>query len=79
MLPDYVPPTYPVLQFIARKGMTTSVCLALVLGACGLGLAWLTQTWLVIPIVIAAVVFLLGLLASYVELVRVIVDTMVPR
>ena len=79
MVPEYVPPSYPVLKFIAGRGMEIAVFLALTSGAGGLGLAYVTQLWALVPLAIVGAFVLLGLLASYVELVRVIVDTMVPR
>ena len=79
MISECVPPAYPMLKFIAAQGMKISVFLALAGGVGGLGLAYVTQIWLLVPVAIVGAVVLMGLLASYVELVRVIVDTMVPR
>jgi hypothetical protein len=79
MAQKYVPPTYPVLAFIARMGTT----LALVAGAAtlvaGAWIAYATQLWYVLPVAALAAVVLAGLLASYVELARIVIDTLVPR
>jgi len=79
MIPEYVPPTYPVLKFIAAQGMNISIALSLGGGVAGLVIAYVLQLWFLVPAVIVGAAILMGLLASYVELVRVIVDTMVPR
>jgi hypothetical protein len=72
-------PTYPVVQFLVSRGKTLSWALSalVLLGALGLSLASATP-W---PLVIGAAgaVVLLGLLLSYVEVLRIIADTLLPK
>ena len=79
MTQQYVPPTYPVLAFIARSGMTVAIVVALVALAAGAWIAYATGLWFFLAAGVAGAIVLGGLLASYVELVRIIMDTLVPR
>ena len=79
MVKEYVPPKYPVLNFIAVNGMMLAVLLGAIVGGCGLTFAATTQQWLLAPCALVAAAVLTGLLASYVEVVRIMVDTLVPR
>lgn len=79
MQQEYAPPTYPVVQFLVARGKSLSLTLSalVVLGASGLGLStgahWLVPAGLVVAGV------LLGLLLSYVEVLRIIADTLIPK
>ena len=79
MLPHYVAPTYPVLNFIARAGMAVAILLGVATIGAGAWWAQATQQWYVLPVAAIAGLLVTGLLASYVEVVRIIVDTLVPR
>jgi predicted small integral membrane protein len=79
MSQDFQPPSYPVVQFLVARGKGLSIALsALVfLGVAGLGLAS-GSLWLLPAGVVGAAV-LLGLLLSYVEVLRIIADTLLPK
>jgi len=70
---------YPMLHFLMRWGKLASACLALAVLAAGLWGALSTGQWLwfVAGAVVAAVGYALAL--SYVELIRVIVDMLLPK
>lgn len=72
-------PTYPVLQFIAKRGGACVAAIGVlgVLAAAGLAVA--LQAWLIALAGVVGTAVLCGLLASYVELVRVVKDTLIPR
>lgn len=75
----YVAPTYPLLRFIATHGMKFAL-LATALALCGgLAAAVGLQSWIAGLAAVLGSALLGGMLASYVEMVRVIVDTLVPR
>jgi len=72
-------PHYPVLGLIRRHGKTGAAVIGLGLFALGAGGAWAFQFW---PcVILGAIVGVLawGLLLSYVEMVEIIFDTLVPR
>ena len=70
---------YPMLHFLMRWGKLASAGLAVAVLAAGLWAAVTTGQWLwaVGGVVVAAVGYALAL--SYVELVRVIVDMLLPK
>jgi hypothetical protein len=72
-------PHYPVLGWIRRHGKKTAAMMGWGLFALGAGGAWALQFW---PCaILGAIVGVLawGLLLSYVEMVEIIFDTLVPR
>ena len=72
-------PHYPVLGLVRRHGKTGAAVIGLGLFALGAGGAWAFQFW---PcVILGAIVGVLawGLLLSYVEMVEIIFDTLVPR
>jgi hypothetical protein len=72
-------PHYPVLGLIRRHGKTGAAVIGLGLFALGAVGAWALQFW---PcVILGAIVGLLawGLLLSYVEMIEIIFDTLVPR
>lgn len=70
---------YPMVQFLVARGRALSFVLALlVLLGCVVGGIACSQLWLVPAGVVAAGV-LLGLLLSYVEVLRIIADTLIPK
>ena len=67
------------VQFLVARGRALSFVLALlVLLGCVVGGIACSQLWLVPAGVVAAGV-LLGLLLSYVEVLRIIADTLIPK
>jgi hypothetical protein len=70
---------YPMLHFLMRWGKLAAACLALAVLAAGLWGALSSGQWLwvVAGAVAAAVGYALAL--SYVELIRVIVDMLLPK
>ncbi len=70
---------YPMVQFLVARGRGLSFVLALLvlLGGVAGGIAS-SQLWLV-PAGIVAAGVLLGLLLSYVEVLRIIADTLIPK
>ena len=79
MSPTFQPPSYPVVQFLVARGRALSFALSalVLLGLCGLGL-YSGALWLLPTGAICATV-LLGLLLSYVEVLRIIADTLLPK
>jgi len=72
-------PHYPVLGLIRRHGKPLAVVIGCGLFLLGVWAAWAYQFW---PcLILGAVVGVLawGLLSSYVEMVEIIFDTLVPR
>lgn len=79
MADPYVPPNYPLLRFIAAHGMKVAALTALLVLLGGLSVALGLNSWLAGAAAIVAALLLGGILASYVEMVRVVIDTLVPR
>lgn len=76
---EYKIPTYPVVGFLVRHGIILSIVLGAVplLAAAGLVVSgW--APWVLVPGAGASVV-LATLLVSYVEVLRVISDTLMPK
>jgi len=72
-------PTYPVLRFILARGSGIAWFSGLATASLGLYGALITGLWVLLAIGVGAG-FLVGLLLSaFVELVRIIFDTLVPR
>lgn len=79
MTDQFSPPAYPVVQFIVARGKSFAYALAfLVLLGCVAGGVSLNQLWL-IPAGFAGSAVLLVLLLSYVEVLRIIADTLLPK
>jgi hypothetical protein len=70
---------YPMLHFLMRRGKLAAACLALAVLGAGLWGAFSSGQWL--WAVAGAVVAMVGyaLAMSYVELIRVIVDMLLPK
>lgn len=79
MVDTYVPPSYPLLRFVAAHGMKFAAAIALAVLLAGVAAAVGLQSWLAGVAAVLGSVLLGGMLASYVEMVRVVVDTLVPR
>lgn len=71
---------YPTLKLIVDKGNVLAIVLGLlpVLGAVAVGFAFLWH-WLILLAGVVLGVLLYGIARSYVELVRVVSDVLVPR
>jgi hypothetical protein len=78
-VPQYVPPSYPVLSFVARAGMVVALAAGVLTFVAGVWLAQALQQWLVVPFAAGAALLVAALLASYVEMARIVLDTLVPR
>ena len=76
---EYVPPTYPMLNFISSKGKFIAVLLGLAVVLGGICFGVMLNCWYISPVGIVAGIVLSGILFSYVEIVRIILDTLVPR
>jgi hypothetical protein len=77
--PNFVPPSYPVVEFLVSKGKGLSI-LAAILTLVGLGyLGFATSTVWLYPVAVVGAVALLVLLLSYVEVLRIIADTLLPK
>jgi len=70
---------YPALNFLVKHGkwLPPSVAGAAVLA--GLLVAFVSAAWWAVPVGVAAGAFLYLVMCSYVELVRVIVDMLLPK
>lgn len=72
-------PTYPVVQFLVARGKVVSQILSLLVFLASV--AWVFtggSVWVAVGGAIASCV-LLGLLLSYVEVLRIIADTLLPK
>lgn len=76
---DYRAPRYPVVQFLVRRGQPIAMILGsvpLVVGAC-LGLSGQGLLYPALGLFTSVIVG--GLLLSYIEVLRIISDTLLPR
>lgn len=70
---------YPMLHFLMRWGKLAAACLALAVLAVGLWVALSSGQWLWAVVGAAVAVVGYALAMSYVELIRVIVDMLLPK
>ncbi len=76
---EYKVPTYPVVSFLVKHGLVLAVALGVVPVAAALALAFAGwSAWLVVAGIAASLV-LSALLVSYVEVLRIIADTLMPK
>jgi hypothetical protein len=70
---------YPMLHFLMRWGSHAAIALAVAVATAGLWIAMSTGNWLwgLAGLVVSGVGY--GLALSYVELVRLIVDMLLPK
>lgn len=73
------PPSYPAIRLLAERGDLLAIVIALApvcfgIWAVAAGYGWL---WMVVALLAAAVLWLI--LRSYVEVLRVLSDTLMPR
>ena len=72
-------PHYPVLGLVRRHGKTLAALVGWGLLALGAYAAWALQYWFCVVLGGLGGVLTWGLLLSYVEMVEIIFDTLVPR
>jgi hydrogenase/urease accessory protein HupE len=70
---------YPMLHFLMRWGKLAAACLAVIVVAAGIWAAARSGQWLWAVAGAGIAVVGYGLALSYVELVRVIVDMLLPK
>jgi hypothetical protein len=77
--PNYTPPSYPIVQFLVGRGVSLAVIVALCTFLGVAYAAYATATFWLFPasVVGAASVFIL--LMSYVEVLKIIADTLLPK
>lgn len=72
-------PVYPFLNLIARFGIYFVAIVVILVAAAGVVVAFVLGMWVIAPFALVGAAVLGILLAGYVEMVRVVVDTLVPR
>lgn len=78
MSDDVRQPSYPVVKFLVAHGRPIAWGLVAALAFAAV-VAGLVGPWWLIPLGLAAAAVLLPLLLSYVEVLRIISDTLLPR
>ncbi|MES2538480.1 MAG: hypothetical protein V4632_21690 [Pseudomonadota bacterium] len=76
---EYKPPTYPVVQFLVAHGMKLAIALGLLGALTGFAGAVAGAPWYWAVAGLAGGALLAGVLASYVEVLRIIADTLMPK
>ncbi|MDB5846601.1 MAG: hypothetical protein JWP29_353 [Rhodoferax sp.] len=76
---EFKTPTYPVVSFLVARGALASVVLSVLVALACIG-AGLSSGWLwLVPLGIVVAAVLLVVLLSYVEVLRIIADTLIPK
>ena len=70
---------YPVVRFLVARGKTLSALLAAGLLLAGLAACLFSAQWWWLPASAVAAAVLWTLLLSYVEVLRIIADTLIPK
>ena len=70
---------YPMVKFLVARGKALSVLLAVLVLLAGVAAAAVTGQWWLLPVAAVVAGILLGLLLSYVEVLRIIADTLIPK
>jgi len=70
---------YPTLNFLVKHGKLLPPAVAGAALVAGLLVAVFAAAWWAVPVGVAAAAFLYLIMCSYVELVRVIVDMLLPK
>ncbi|WEK48827.1 MAG: hypothetical protein P0Y66_13610 [Candidatus Kaistia colombiensis] len=73
------PPSYPAIRFITNWGDALAILVAVSCMAVGIYLTWLGYAWPVGVAGVAAGLILWLVLRSYVEVLRILADTLMPR
>lgn len=76
---EYKVPTYPVVSFLVAHGLILSALIGALPVAAGIYLALTGWPLSVAAAGLGAGIVLAGLLASYVEVLRIIADTLMPK
>lgn len=71
--------SYPVVRFLVARGKALAALLAASLVLAGLAAALLSTQWWWLPASAAGAAVLWTLLLSYVEVLRIIADTLIPK
>ncbi len=79
MQQDFKPPTYPVVQFLVTHGKNLSIVLSALVFLVGLSLGLSTGALWLIPVGLMISGVVLGLMLSYIEVLRIIADTLIPK
>lgn len=76
---NYEVPRYPAIRFFIAKGAPVAAVLAIACIVLG-GLVWQATGWLwAWPVGIALAALLGGLMLAFVELLRIVAETLMPR
>lgn len=72
-------PRYPTVEFLVKHGAKFALALGVLPLLFGFVLAWITQMWIVAAAGLVAGGVLLVIARSYVELVQIIADMLLPK
>ena len=72
-------PRYPTVEFLVKHGPKFAIALGILPLLCALALAWYLQMWILVPggAIAGAILFVIA--RSYVELVQIIADMLLPK
>ena len=76
---DFKGPTYPVVEFLVAQGVRCAWALALIVAVGAVLVALSTGIWWLGALGVALAAILLVVLISYVEVLRIIADTLLPK
>lgn len=79
MTVTYQVPRYPAIRFFIARGASIAALLLIACAAAGLYAAWQFGLWLALPAGIVVGALLAGLMLSFVELLRIVAETLMPR
>lgn len=72
-------PRYPTVQFLVKHGNRFALTLALLVILFGIALSWLNTSWIILAGGVVGGAVLYVILRSYVELVQIIADMLLPK
>ncbi len=76
---EFKGPTYPVVTFLVARGAPCSVVLSVLVGIICSAIGWSAGLLWLIPVGIGVAAVLLVVLLSYIEVLRIIADTLIPK
>lgn len=76
---EFKTPTYPVVTFLVARGASCSVVLSVLVGIICSAIGWSAGLLWLIPVGIGVAAVLLVVLLSYIEVLRIIADTLIPK
>lgn len=76
---EFKTPTYPVVTFLVAHGASCSVVLSVLVGIICSAIGWSAGLPWLIPVGIGFAAALLVVLLSYIEVLRIISDTLLPK